>query len=117
MVDGVTMPLRVFVAGAAGVIGRRLVPLLLERGYEVHGTTRSAARADELRRAGVQPVVLDAFDRNAVIEAVGAVRPRAVIHQLTDLAGGFAPERVTETLTRNSRIRTEGTRHLVDAAR
>jgi len=108
---------RVLVAGAAGVVGRRLVPLLLERGYEVHGTTRSPARADELRLLGAHPVILDAFDRNAVMDAVGAVRPRAVIHQLTDLSGGFAPERVAETLARNSRLRTEGTRNLVDAAR
>jgi nucleoside-diphosphate-sugar epimerase len=109
--------LRVLVAGAAGVIGRRLVPLLRERGYEVYGTTRSPARAEDLGRAGAHPIILDAFDRKAVMDAVSAVRPRVLIHQLTDLSGGFAPERVAETLARNSRLRTEGTRNLVDAAR
>ena len=111
------MSLKIFLAGAAGVIGRRLLPLLVERGYEVHGTTRSSARATDLERAGARPVVLDAFDRPAVIAAVAAVRPDVVIHQLTDLSGGFAAEKVAETLARNSRLRTEGTRNLVEAAR
>jgi len=111
------MPLTIFLAGAAGVIGRRLVPLLLERGYEVHGTTRSPARASDLERAGAHPIVLDAFDRGAVLSAVAAVRPDVLIHQLTDLAGGFEPENLAETRARNSRLRTEGTRNLVEAAR
>jgi nucleoside-diphosphate-sugar epimerase len=109
--------LRVLLAGAAGVIGRRLVPLLLERGYEVYGTTRSQARGDELRRSGVHPVIVDAYDREGVIGAVGAARPSVLIDQLTDLSGGFAPERIAESLARNSRLRTEGTRNLVEAAR
>src|SRR4051812_17105051 len=107
----------VFVAGASGVVGRRLVRLLRQRGYQVTGTTRSAAKADELARAGVNPVVLDVFNQRAVAEAMAAVRPTIVIHQLTDLSGGFAPDRQLETLTRNARIRTEGTRNLVLAAR
>src|SRR5262245_9148859 len=111
------MSTNVFLAGAAGVIGRRLVPLLLERGYKVFGTTRSRDRAAELERAGVVPVVLDAFDREGVARAMIAARPEVVIHQLTDLSAGFAPQQMTETLSRNTRIRTEGTRNLVDAAR
>jgi len=113
----VTVHDRVLVAGAGGVIGRRLTPLLRQRGYEVLGTTRSATRADELRRAGVTPVVLDAYDRDAVVAAVAAARPRVIIHQLTDLSGGFAPDRQLDTLTRNARLRTEGTQNLVAAAR
>jgi nucleoside-diphosphate-sugar epimerase len=108
---------RVFVAGAGGVVGRRLTPMLRQRGYEVIGTTRSAAKADELARSGVNPVVLDIFDQRAVAEAMAAARPTVVIHQLTDLSGGFRPEHQRETLTRNARIRTEGTRNLVLAAR
>ena len=111
------MSLKIFVAGAAGVIGKRLVPLLVERGYEVHGTTRSPARASDLERRGARPIVLDAFDRRAVLAAVAAVRPQVLIHQLTDLSGGFKPEKVAETLARNSRLRTEGTQNLVEAAR
>lgn len=111
------MSINVFLAGAGGVIGRRLVPLLLERGYKIFGTTRSSARSAELERAGVIPVVLDVFDRAAVAEAMAAARPEVVIHQLTDLSAGFAPEQMTETLSRNTRIRTEGTRNLVDPAR
>jgi nucleoside-diphosphate-sugar epimerase len=113
----VAAPDRILVAGASGVIGRRLTPLLRRRGYEVFGTTRSADRAGELRRSGSSPVVLDVYDRQAVVDAVAAVRPRVLIHQLTDLSGGFAPDRQLETLTRNARLRTEGTRNLVLAAR
>ena len=101
---------RIFVAGAGGVVGRRLTPLLRQRGYQVTGTTRSAAKADELERSGVNALVLDVFDQRAVVEAMAAARPTIVIHQLTDLSGGFAPERQLETLNRNTRIRTEGTR-------
>jgi nucleoside-diphosphate-sugar epimerase len=107
---------KVFLAGAAGVIGRRLVPQLLQRGYQVFGTTRSSERAAELERAGVTPVVLDVYDRQAVARAVAAARPRLVIHQLTDLSGGFAPDRIADTLARNSALRVEGTRNLVAAA-
>jgi len=109
--------MKVLVAGATGVIGKRLVPLLLDHGYEVHGTTRAPARVDDLRRAGAHPIVLDAFDRTAVMQAVQTVKPGVLIHQLTDLSGGFAPERAADTLARNSRLRTEGTRNLVEAAR
>lgn len=107
---------RILVAGATGVIGRRLVPLLRQRGYEVFGTTRSAAKAADLERAGATSVVLDVFDRQAVVDAVARVRPQGLIHQLTDLSGGFDAEHRLETLTRNARIRIEGTRNLVLAA-
>jgi nucleoside-diphosphate-sugar epimerase len=104
------------VAGASGAVGRRLTPLLRQRGYEVTGTTRSAAKAAELERAGVNALVLDVFDERAVTGAIAAARPAVVIHQLTDLSGGFGPEHLLETLSRNARIRTEGTRNLVLAA-
>ena len=110
------MSLKIFVAGASGVIGRRLVPLLLERGYDVVGTTRSTERAGELERAGAHPVVVDVFDRGALERAIADARPEVVIHQLTDLSGGFALEHISETLGHNARVRTKGTRNLVDAA-
>jgi nucleoside-diphosphate-sugar epimerase len=108
---------RILVAGATGVIGRRLVPRLVERGYEVFGTTRSADRAQDLERAGATPVVFDVYDRAGVARVLAATRPRVVIHQLTDLSGGFTPDRYADTLARNTRLRTEGTKNLVDAAR
>lgn len=100
--------MKVFVAGATGVVGRRLVPLLLEAGHEVAGTTRLPERAELLRALGARPVVVDAFDREQLVEAVGAESPDAVIHQLTDLSGG-SPEA-------NARLRREGTRNLLAAA-
>jgi nucleoside-diphosphate-sugar epimerase len=108
--------MRVFLAGAAGAIGRRLVPLLLRAGHEVMGTTRSAETASELARAGVVPAVLDIFDAQAVTAAVGAAKPAVIIHQLTDLPRQFDEARIAASYPKNARIRTEGTRNLVAAA-
>lgn len=102
---------RIFLAGAAGAIGRQLVPILVAAGHEVHGTTRSEERAAWLRWAGATPIVLDAFDAGAVRAAVTAVAPALVIHQLTDLAGGFGAEDLAAT----ARLRQLATRNLVDA--
>ena len=108
--------MRVFLAGAAGAIGRRLVPLLLRAGHEVTGTTRSAESASELARAGVVPAVLDGFDAQAVTAAVGAAKPAVVIHQLTDLPRQFDPALVVASYAKNAHIRIEGTRNLIAAA-
>jgi nucleoside-diphosphate-sugar epimerase len=108
--------MRVFLAGAAGAIGRRLVPLLLRAGHEVTGTTRSAATATELARAGVVPAVLDVFDAPALMAAVGAAKPAVVIHQLTDLPRQFDEARIAASYPKNARIRIEGTRNLIVAA-
>ena len=106
----------VFLAGAAGVIGRRLVPLLLGAGYRVVGTTRSEAKAGDLKAAGVEPSVVDVFDADALSRAVAAARPDTVIHQLTDLPRGLDPAHMAEAIARNARIRRDGTRNLVAAA-
>jgi nucleoside-diphosphate-sugar epimerase len=108
--------MRVFLAGAAGAIGRRLVPLLLRAGHEVTGTTRSAATASELARAGVVPAVLDVFDAPALIAAVSAAKPAVIIHQLTDLPRQFDEARIVASYAKNARIRSEGTRNLIAAA-
>lgn len=105
-----------FVAGAAGVIGRRLVPLLIEGGWRVVGTTRSAERAKGLREAGAEAVLVDVYDAAALTAAVVAARPRVVVHQLTDLPRGVDPSRIDEVRARNARMRDEGTRNLVAAA-
>jgi nucleoside-diphosphate-sugar epimerase len=107
---------RVLVAGASGVIGRRLCPLLIDAGYSVYGTTRREAAASELRTAGVSPVVLDVFDAAGLSEALVQIRPEMVIHQLTDLAGVLDRERMEAALKRNARLRIEGTRNLTQAA-
>lgn len=109
-------PQRVFVAGASGAVGRRLIPLLLAAGHEVTGTTRSPEVAERLGSLGVQPVVLDARDEAAMTAAVVAARPDAVIHQLTDLAGSTADDFANELLASTARLRTEATPILVGAA-
>src|SRR4051794_40540851 len=105
--------MRVFLAGAAGAVGRLLVPLLVRSGYEVTGTTRSRERANELERAGVSAAVLDVFEPEAVLEAMRLARPEVVIHQLTDLPREFDEARIAASYGRNARIRTQGTRNLL----
>ncbi len=109
--------MRVFLAGASGVIGRRLGPLLLADGHQVTGMTRSQSKADELRALGAEPVVADALDVPAVTEAVRESRPDAVIHQLTAIPPRIDPRRIERDLAMNDRLRGEGTRILVGAAR
>jgi nucleoside-diphosphate-sugar epimerase len=108
---------RVFLAGATGVIGRRLAPLLIEKGHEVTGMTRSSQRAEALRAMGVQPVVADALDEPAVAAALRQAAPEAVIHQLTSLPRRIDPRKMQRDFELNDRLRSEGTRILVDAAR
>jgi nucleoside-diphosphate-sugar epimerase len=107
---------RVFVAGAAGAIGRRLTPILVANGFEVAGTTRSPEKADQLERQGVEPFVLDVFDRVALKDVVADFAPDIVIHQLTDLPANLDPQQMRIAIARNARIRRDGTRNLVAAA-
>lgn len=108
--------MRVFVAGATGVIGRQLVPMLVAGGHEVTGMTRSPERARELVEAGAQAAVADALDAGAVSAAVATAHPDAVIHQLTSLPQRIDPRRIKRDFEMNDRLRSEGTRILVDAA-
>ena len=106
--------MRIFVAGATGVIGVRLVPLLVADGHTVAGMTRSASKVALLRELGAEPVVCDVFDRAAVTWAVSAFGPDVVFHQMTDL-----PDEVAELgrfSNRSNRMRSEGTRNLLAAA-
>jgi nucleoside-diphosphate-sugar epimerase len=107
---------RVLLAGAGGVIGRRLMPMLRAAGHRIAGTTRSLAKAQELRDLGADPVVVDVFDVETLSRLVASVRPEIVIHQLTDLPMGLEPSRMDEAITRNARIRDEGTRNLASAS-
>ena len=109
--------MRIFLAGASGAIGRRLTLFLLIAGHQVTGTTRSADKAAALKARGIEPVVVDVFDAAAVRDAVVGARPHAVIHQLTDLPQVLDPAGLGDALTRNARLRIEGTANLVAAAR
>ena len=109
--------MHVFLAGAAGAVGRSLIPLLLARGHTVTGTTTSSAKADALRALGAQPVVVDGLDRQAVLAAVSAARPDAIVHQMTALAGATDLRRFERAFATTNRLRTEGTDHLLEAAR
>ena len=108
---------RAFVAGATGAIGLPLCRLLVAEGWNVIGTTRKPERAEELLDLGVSPVVLDIFDAELLTGIVSAVRPDVVVHQLTDLPPGLDPALMDAARVRNTRIRTEGTRNLVAAAK
>jgi nucleoside-diphosphate-sugar epimerase len=108
---------RIFLAGAAGAIGRVLGPLLVRAGYEVHGSTRQAARAEALRAQGVAPVVVDVYDVPALHSALARIKPAIVVHQLTDLPQNLNPAVMAEAMARNARVREEGTRNLVAAAK
>ena len=106
--------MRVFVAGATGVLGAPLVRALVAAGHEVTGTSRTGARAASVEAAGGRGVVCDALDRDAVFAAVAEAAPEVVVHQLTALPEKFAQLRKGSDAT--NRLRREGTRHLVDAA-
>lgn len=107
--------MRVFLAGASGAIGRQLTPLLVEAGHEVAAMTRSPGKVEMLREMGAEPVVVDVYDRKGLCAAVVAFEPDAVVHQLTDLPAD--PAEIPAKGSANARIRTEGTRNLLDAAR
>jgi 2-alkyl-3-oxoalkanoate reductase len=109
--------MRVFVAGASGAIGTRLVPQLIDRGHEVIGTFRSPANADRIRTLGAQPVALDLLDAPAVRQAVLDTKPDAIVHQATALAGANFSRRLDRTFAQTNRLRTEGTDALLAAAR
>jgi nucleoside-diphosphate-sugar epimerase len=107
--------MRVFVAGASGVIGIRLVPLLIDEGHVVAGMTRTPERAADLAELGAMPVVCDVYDVNAMTAAMMSFGPQAVIQQLTDLPDDA--REIADHAERHARIRDEGTRNLLSAAR
>ena len=109
--------MRVFVAGASGAIGTRLVAHLIEQGHEVIGTFRTAGHADRIRALGAEPVALDLLDAPAVREAVLQARPDAIVHQATALTGVRCGRSLDRSFAATNRLRTEGTDALLAAAR
>ncbi|MGH8720571.1 MAG: NAD-dependent epimerase/dehydratase family protein [Burkholderiales bacterium] len=109
--------MRVFVVGASGAIGTRLVPLLIDRGHGVIGTCRSPDSAERLRVLGAEPVLLDALDARAAREAVVTVAPDAIVHQATALADVRFSKHLDRSFAQTNRLRTEGTDSLLAAAR
>jgi hypothetical protein len=106
---------RVFLAGATGVIGTRLIPLLINAGHTVGGMTRSADKAEGLARLGAEPIVVDVFDRHNLIEAVRRFDPDIILNELTDLPDDVT--KIGDHAELNARIRTEGNQNLIEAAR
>jgi nucleoside-diphosphate-sugar epimerase len=109
--------MRVFVAGASGAIGSRLVPRLVERGHEVVGSFRSPEKSDQLVANGAEPILLDLLDPAAVRKAVIAARPDAIVHQATALSGLSDLKNPDRAFAQTNRLRTEGTDALLAAAR
>jgi 2-alkyl-3-oxoalkanoate reductase len=109
--------MRVFVAGASGAMGGRLVPQLIAHGHEVTGTFRSPGNAERLRALGAQPVALDLLDAPAVRRAVLDAGPEAIIHQATALADVRFGRSLDRAFGPTNRLRTEGTDALLAAAR
>ncbi|HET6714759.1 MAG TPA: NAD(P)-dependent oxidoreductase [Actinomycetota bacterium] len=109
--------MRVFVAGASGAIGSRLVPALVRSGHQVVGTTRTPAKTERLRQLGAHPVVVDALDEVAVKDAVAKAAPDVVVHELTAIPDAVDPRKLDQQFALTNRLRTEGTDHLLEAAR
>lgn len=109
--------MKIFIAGASGAIGSQLVPQLVARGHEVVGTTRSAAKTDALRALGAEPVIVDALDPDSVADVVAKAEPEVIVHQLTALSGPAKMRYMKRAAAATSRLRTEGTDHLLAAGR
>jgi 2-alkyl-3-oxoalkanoate reductase len=108
--------MKIYVAGATGALGTRLLPLLVARGHEITGTTRTPSKQDAIRALGARPAVVDALDPDAVARSVAEAEPEVVVHQLTALSGDFDLRHAERTFAETNRLRTEGTDHLLAAA-
>jgi nucleoside-diphosphate-sugar epimerase len=102
--------MRVFVAGATGVIGQQLVPRLIAAGHEVHGMTQSESKQTMLRELGAVPLVANALDPDGVAEAVARAEPDVIVHQLTAI-GAVDPRHMERDFAPTNRLRIEGTDH------
>jgi len=109
--------MRIFLAGATGAIGKRLLPMLVAAGHHVTGTTRTRAKSDSIRSAGAQAEVVDALNKRSVMDAVERTKPDVMIHELTAIPAELNLKRFDEDFALTNLLRTEGTDHLLAAAR
>ena len=109
--------MKIFLAGATGAIGKRLIPILVEAGHAVIGTTQHADKMMSIQSAGATPVLLNALDRSEVLAAVQKAQPEIIIHQLTAIPANLNLRHFDEGFRVTNRLRTEGTDHLLAAAR
>lgn len=109
--------MRIFVAGATGAVGRRLIPILVAHGHFVTGLTHRQANANAVRALGAEPVVADGLDAEAIHEAIAGARPDVVVHEMTDLKDASDLRAFDKVFAISNRLRTEGTDHLLAAAR
>jgi 2-alkyl-3-oxoalkanoate reductase len=109
--------MRIFVAGATGALGSRLVPLLISAGHSVVGLTRTAAKADAIRQTGAEAAVADALNRAAVVAAVASARPDVIVHEMTSLGAATDLRKFDQTFAATNRLRTEGVNNLLAAAK
>jgi 2-alkyl-3-oxoalkanoate reductase len=109
--------MRVFVAGATGVIGQYLVPGLIEAGHEVTASTRSPLKANQLKGQGATPVIVDGLDREAVLKAVTAAQPEVIIHQMTALTNLRSFRNLDKQFAVTNDLRSTGTDYLLEAAK
>ncbi len=109
--------MKIFLAGATGAVGKRLLPLLVSDGHQVSASTRTRSKMDGVRAAGADPVIVDALDRDAVMKTIMAVRPDVIVHQMTALASIRSLKNFDEEFALTNRLRTEGTEYLLAAAR
>jgi nucleoside-diphosphate-sugar epimerase len=107
--------MKVFVAGATGALGKQLVPMLIGKGHDVVGMTRTETKRDQLRSLGARPVVADALDPDAVRRVVGEAEPDVIVHQLTAIPPSVNIRRLDRDFALTNRLRTEGTDHLLSA--
>ncbi|NUP10797.1 MAG: NAD(P)-dependent oxidoreductase [Polyangiaceae bacterium] len=109
--------MKIFVAGATGAIGQRLLPQLIARGHQVTAMTRSQAKVEPLRALGAEAVVVDGLDAVAVGEAVARAEPDAIVHQMTSISGTADLRHFDRWFAATNALRTRGTEHLLAAAR
>jgi nucleoside-diphosphate-sugar epimerase len=109
--------MKVFVAGATGAIGGQLIPMLVADGHEVVGLTRTPSKQDRIRELGAKPAVADALDPEAVAQVVAEAEPEVVIHELTSIYTASFSRSLDKMFAGTNRLRTEGTDHLLAAAR